>query len=93
MEVGEAINQAKQAFSQIFAGEKISDITLEEVNYDEATNVWEITLGFTRQSLDRSNPLANALLAVNPKLERSYKVVRISDLGKFLSVKNREPVQ
>jgi hypothetical protein len=93
MEVGEAINQAKQTFTQIFSGEKFSDITLEEVNYDETNDVWEITLGLTRQSLDRSNALANALLAVNPRLERSYKVVRISDSGKFLSVKNREPMQ
>jgi hypothetical protein len=92
MDVKEAVDIAKRYFADLFAGEDFRRAGLEEVNFDDATGIWEITIGFVRPlDSDTNNALSN-LLRPSYTTERSYKIVRISDAtGRALSVKNREP--
>jgi hypothetical protein len=93
MEVKEAVAAAKRYIQELFADEDIADVGLEEVEFDNARNVWNITTGFSRvREPADAPPFGNFLM---PKRRvRSYKIVRISDRsGKILSVKNREPVE
>jgi hypothetical protein len=93
MEVKEAVAAAKRYIQELFADEDIADVGLEEVEFDNARNIWNITTGFSRfrEPID-APPFGNLL--VPKRRVRSYKVVRISDKnGKILSVKNREPVE
>lgn len=78
MEVKEAVSRAKSYVMALFAEEGIGDLGLEEVEFDELEGAWEVTLGFTR-AWDR-----NAIIR-----PRAFKVVRVADDGKVLSVKHR----
>ncbi len=85
MHVKQAVDLAKKDFLEIFADEHPTNLGLEEIEFDDSTRIWQITLGFSRP-WDSKNALA---AAINPP--RSYKVVRISDdSGKVISIKNRE---
>lgn len=76
MDVREAIGRAKQIFSELFSEEAITEIGLEEVEYDEALAAWRITIGFAR---------------VRAPLNRWYKVVSFEDTtGRFMSLRNRD---
>jgi hypothetical protein len=87
MDVKEAVGLAKKYIGEIFADEPISDLGLEEVEFDNSSQNWLVTIGFWRQW---KNPSGGISVLV-PRT-RDYKVVRIADAdGKMLSVKNREP--
>lgn len=87
MDVKEAVGVAKQYVHDLFADEKIANLGLEEVTFDESGKSWLITVGFSRP-WDSSSTLGGILPPGDPK--RSYKVVRISDADqKVLSVKER----
>lgn len=75
MDAKQAVSRAKEYLSDLFAGERISEVGLEEVDFDGASNEWKITLGFSRPWERRSN-LGAALGGPPP---RSYKVIRIHD--------------
>lgn len=95
MDVKEAVAAAKRYIEEVFSDEGIAEIGLEEVEFDNARDVWRITMGFSRERMvvDMSSPALGHLLAPRRRV-RSYKVVRISDKNnKVLSVKNREPVE
>lgn len=90
MEVKEAVALAKQYVYDVFSSETISNIGLEELEFDDDKDIWSITLGFSRPW--QTQGIQNALVGLtSPK--RDYKVIRISDKNKkVLSVKNRETV-
>ena len=90
MDVKEAIRLAKSHLQEIFTDERIQNLGLEEVEYDDNNKVWSITLGFSRPWDTDSRSLAG--LGIFPK--RDYKVVRIFDPEKkVISIKNREVVE
>jgi len=87
MDVNEAVVRSKQYIQQIFGGEGISNIGLEEVEFDDARGTWLVTVGFSRP-WDQPHSLTAIL---GEQLRRSYKIVTIKDdNGDVLSVKNRE---
>jgi hypothetical protein len=90
MDVKQAVEMAKNHIKDLFENEGISNLGLEEVDFDDQTSVWYVTIGFSRP-WDKP---AEGLVALAQKLAtpvRSYKVVRIDDIsGKVRSVKNRE---
>ena len=87
MEVKEAVATAKNYIADLFAQEQVSDLGLEEVEYDEPAAEWLVTLGFSRP-WDR---IAGFGIMPGPQLRRAYKVVRVSDkTGHVASVKNRD---
>ena len=86
MEVQAAIQKAKEHVAEMYQEEPISQVGLEEVEFEQAKNVWLITIGFVRDW----RPQGNRFLELNtPK--RTYKVVRIRDQdGGLESLRTRE---
>ncbi|MBV8567892.1 MAG: hypothetical protein JO366_04220 [Methylobacteriaceae bacterium] len=84
MDVKEAISLAKGYVQDIFSDENISNLGLEEVEFDDNDREWRITLGFTRPWGDFRDSLYGK--------QRSYKIVKVSDASRRVtSIKNREP--
>ncbi len=89
MNVKEAVKLAKQHILDLFADENITNLGLEEVEYDEAIQEWTVTIGFSRPWDEPRNTLAS--LAESNLPRRSYKIVRIYDQSEMVScIKNRE---
>ena len=86
MDVKEAVQTAKKYVAELFVDEMIENIGLEEVEFNNTSNNWEVTIGFSRSW--QANILAAALSNKHPG--RSYKLVCINDdSGKVLSLKDR----
>jgi hypothetical protein len=96
MDVKEAVVTAKQYVADLFADEGVANLGLEEVEYDSADDIWNITVGFSRPQTVSLGALS-ALVAVGiekPLGPRMYKTVRVNSRNKsVISVKNREPAQ
>ena len=87
MEVKEAVQVAKEYLRDLFEGEEVDYVGLEEVEFDNASNEWKVTVGFSRP-WDCPSSLSAAMR--DEPLRRSYKVVRIKDTnGKVTSVRDR----
>ena len=93
MDVREAARTAREYVADLFAYERIGEIFLEEVDFDDRSDVWKITVSFMRPS-DREDshkalPPTYQLLGAT-RVRRSYKVVNIDDeSGSVRSVKHR----
>lgn len=92
MDAKEAVSIAKTYVVELFANEGVSDLGLEEVEFDDGAGVWKVTVGFSRPWDRISASSAIALMAQGgASISRSYKVVRIDDpTGRVVSVKARE---
>ncbi len=92
MDVKEAVTLAKKYLQDVFAEEKIVNLGLEEVEYDDAQHAWSITLGFSRP-WDYSNSPNRLAASLGVASRREYKIVKIDDRDKkTLAIKNREPI-
>ena len=95
MDVKEAVKTAKAYVADLFEGEGLESIGLEEVVFEDEADVWKITIGFARP-WDRVKGVTEAMSALSfggsPEWKRrSFKVVRIEDgSGKVLSLTSRE---
>lgn len=89
MDVKEAVALARQYLQEVFAEEKIANLGLEEVEYDDVQHLWSITLGFSRPWDNTfQGKIATAL---GDPGKREYKVVKIDDRNKRgIAIKNRE---
>lgn len=90
MDVKEAVITARGYVADMFADDDVSNLGLEEVERDEPSGVWRVTVGFSRP-WDRPSGLGT--LTMFPRTQRAFKVVSVNDNGKVLSVKNRETIQ
>jgi len=79
MDVKQAIAQAKRYLADLYEGEEIQDVGLEEVSLDDEGHVWRITLGFTRPWDRGQSAIAAALNSGSARAKRSYKLIYISD--------------
>ncbi len=77
MDVKKAVRTAKDYLGDLFEDEQITNVGLEEVVFDDVSNSWKVTIGFSRP-WDQKNGLG-AALSQGRRLERSYKVLRIND--------------
>lgn len=88
MQVNDAVRIAKEYVADIFSGEQIEEVGLEEVDFDEAGPAWRVTIGFFRP-WDRPRGVG-AALDFDTWRRRSFKVVRIDDAsGQVLSLTHR----
>ena len=96
MDVKEAVQAARAHVSEIFAGEMLTDVGLEEVTFDHEENldgeisggVWAITIGFSRPWDDPNRHGPQLGEAAPPR--RTYMTVRIHDAtGKALELTRR----
>ena len=90
MNVKEAVQSAKDYLADLYVGERITHVGLEEVEFNEMANSWSVTVGFSRPWNFPRNNVVNAL---GPGPVRcTYKVIRISDEdGRAISLKDRFP--
>ncbi len=92
MDVREAARTAKTYIANVFADEAIDEVGLEEVDFDDHSNLWKITISFLRPrgEMDRFQAAASGYPAGTPTMRRSFKVVNIDDgSGSVVSVKHR----
>ena len=86
MDVMEAVGKAKAHVMALFGDEGIMHLGLEEVEFEDASDAWKITLGFSRP-WDQRNALATL---ADQRPSRSYKVIRVGDEdGGVISVTTR----
>lgn len=89
MQVREAVSLAKQYIKDVFSDEKIDSVNLEEIEFDDKSGIWSVTIGFSRP-WNENGPFGIRLKETAP-WRRDYKVVKIIDNdGRVASVKNRE---
>ena len=89
MDVKKTVMIAKAFILDLYQEENPTNVGLEEVELDQSSNEWVVTVGFSRPWDEPRNALA--ALAAAPGTRRTYKVVRISNnTEQVLSVKNRE---
>jgi hypothetical protein len=89
MNAKEAIQRAKTYVADIFGDEGVINIGLEELSFDDSSQKWDVTVGFSRQWDSLNSPFASAL-STPPKYSRTYKIVEVSNTdGAVLGVKNR----
>ncbi|MDE2823628.1 MAG: hypothetical protein OXK79_09000, partial [Chloroflexota bacterium] len=87
MDVKAAVKIAKSQVADLFADEEIEDIGLEEVELDDSSDTWIVTIGFSRP-WDRKTTLNVAL--AERRRGRSYKVLHIESTGgNVVSLKDR----
>ena len=91
MDMKEAVEIAKNYIVDLFKDEGIRNLGLEEVDFDDRTSSWNVTIGFSRPWDIRTTTMIAALTHQEGPFSRSYKIVRIDDKTKKIrSVKNRE---
>ena len=95
MDVREAVNKAREYISDVYAGEEIQGVGLEEIRFDDAENFWKVTIGFFR-SWDRDAPSMGQRIrelqgaAPVDRRRRAFKVVQIDDeSGRIMAMTHR----
>ena len=89
MDVKEVVRLSKQYVSDLFRDENVTNLGLEEIEYDDAGGTWYVTLGFSRP-WDKDITGLSALTRVMKQPSRAYLVVKIRNTnGEVLSVKLR----
>ena len=92
MNVKEAVKVALEYVADLFKRESLSNIGLEEVVFDSATNEWKVTVGFSRPwDYDRPGTLKGMFDPTREKqARREYKVVHVdAETGEVRSVEIR----
>lgn len=89
MNARQAIDAAKAYVADVFAGEGVVNIGLEELRFRDYENVWEVTIGFTRpwdKSREDGTVRRGILSQLTPlptengrPLPRTFKLVEIRD--------------
>jgi hypothetical protein len=89
MDVQEAVKLAKDWVANVFSEEGITNVGLEEIDYDDEHRIWNVTLGFSRPWNTTRGVLTS--LTGDTAVRRTYKILSVSDGdGKVLSLRNRD---
>lgn len=78
LDMKEAAGLAKGYIADLFAPEEITNVGLEEVEFDQEAGNWRVTVGFSRP-WDRVKNTTVAASLGYPRPARSYKIVTIKD--------------
>ena len=88
MDVKTAVGNAKQWLASVLQEEGVSNVGLEEVEFDQEHDMWLITLGFSRPW----NSVRNAFTAISgePAPKRAYRIIAVKEPnGEIISMKRR----
>ena len=88
MLASEAVQAAKDHILELFKGENIVRVGLEELEFRVEDDIWEVTIGFQRPWQAESSDLLPSVL--RPQIGRTYKIVCIRDDGTFVSMNHRD---
>lgn len=87
MDVKQAVRTAREYVVSLYDEEEITDIGLEEVEFDDCSSQWRVTIGFSRP-WDKAKSVPIRIADV--QRPRSYKVIRIDNSdGQIVSLKDR----
>lgn len=90
MNAKDAARLAVDHIVDLFESEKLSNVGLEEVELNDDTGHWTVTVGFSRPWDYPRNALLN-ITQQEPPPKRAYKIVTIEDASRaVLAIKNRE---
>lgn len=73
MDVKDAVRLAKAYVREVFADENIMDVGLEETEFEESTDQWEITIGFRRRFDRKTQPKDNFSMAGLLRPDKTYE--------------------
>lgn len=86
--VKQAVTSAMDFVLDLYDGQSLRDLLLEEVEMDQAHNKWLVTIGFSLANEESTSILTPS----TRKLARHYKVIAVdSRTGHTMSMKIREP--
>lgn len=86
--VKDAVGAAMNFVSDMYEGQRLRDLLLEEVEKDQGGDKWLITIGFSLAK-EESNSILSP--STSRKFERNYKIVTIdAHSGTPLSMKIRD---
>ena len=89
MQVKAAVQTALEHVKSLYESESLSNLGLEEVEFDDEAGKWLVTVGFSRPWDYPQNRIAELADTSLPK--RSFKVVYIDDESQSVrAVKNRD---
>lgn len=90
MDVKQAVSKAKRYLAEVFSDEEISDVRLEEVEFDRSDKTWLITLGFLQPDFEMPVERALRRTDLQRPMRQSYKLVKIPENdNEFPSIKTR----
>ena len=75
MDAKEAIRETKRLVRELYADEDIAEIRLEELESEDLSDSWLVTLGLLRPA--RGPDDRHSFLRPEPLLKRTYKIVKI----------------
>jgi len=89
----EAVEKALEYFSDLYGERNLSHVRFEGIRYDEASNQWEVTVGYDRPEGPRSqieSTIEQLALGLSSKeLVREFRVVRLkADDGTFMELEH-----
>lgn len=91
MDVKSAVCLALEYARDIFEPEKVTNLGLEEVEFDDTSNRWNITVGFSRPWDYPENTMPVLRVDRDRIPKRSYKIVQIEDsTQEIIAIRNRE---
>jgi len=87
--VKDVVTIAVNHVGDLFEHENITNLGLEEIEFDDQVGEWFVTVGFSRPWDYPHGVLATlAISSIVPK--RSFKTVKVNKSGEVVAVKNRE---
>lgn len=88
IEVKQAIKISQDYIKELYSGDEIRDLSLEEIEVTEDSKFWLVTLAFTKQMTQPLNPI-DAM--TGPKYARFFKELKIeTESGQVRSMKNKK---
>ncbi len=92
MDVKDAVARAGAFVAEVFGAEEgIAHLALEEIERDDRSGQWLVTLGFDRP-WGLTGSITTPMGKPGSSGNRVYRVVNVRDDGEVLSVKQRVPV-
>ena len=86
-----AVRAARQFANELFDGEALPNLALEEIEFDESNHQWQVTLGFDSPHRIRRKTTGPALFpTTEEEVKREYKQFNIdADNGHLVSMTMR----
>lgn len=95
LNIKEAVASAKKYAEDVFSAEGVKDLLLEEVDFDDVSKAWLVTVSFLRQQVTQNqNPNSVSTIAemlIGGSFRRIFKIVHVNaETGELIRVTNRE---
>ncbi len=93
MEHKQAVAVAKRYVADIYEEEAISNLGVEEIEFDDQSKLWAIRVAFSRPwntPRTRAQEILESIGSQAPSLKRTSKVITVTEDGRVVSMKRPE---